>query len=357
MRERLARLARRWSHVTGSRRTSRITSWTRIIHYAGLYLLLVPWVPVLHTPRGIAWLVGSEAYAWAVLASVRWLRREWLAGWIAASAFCDMLTVACLQYVTAPTAYAQVLYPYFIVYYALALGRAAWPVAAFGSGLMFGVDGLSGHPLVALDMGVLATAALTVFAVGQVSEERDALYRHIDRLASTDELTGLYNQRHFVRTFYRAVRATGTDVLTLALLDADGFKDINDRYGHAVGDRVLKACGQALAASLRASDLAFRYGGDELAVLLPHTPMEQARPVVDRAVEAMVAAARALLPELDTFGFSYGLADTRSAADPDQLFALADDRLYRLKHARETERRRRAHASPDGPHPRNPAKI
>jgi diguanylate cyclase (GGDEF)-like protein len=75
--------------------------------------------------------------------------------------------------------------------------------------------------------------------------------------------------------------------LAFAMIDLDGFKPINDMYGHVLGDKVLRAVGSAISRSIRVSDVAARYGGDEFAVILPQTPPEGAMRVCERLLRAI----------------------------------------------------------------------
>src|SRR5206468_5285369 len=78
-----------------------------------------------------------------------------------------------------------------------------------------------------------------------------------------------------------------SEPLAFAMLDLDGFKPINDQFGHVVGDKVLRAVGSAISRSVRVSDVAARYGGDEFAVILPQTPPEGAMRVCERLLRAI----------------------------------------------------------------------
>jgi len=111
----------------------------------------------------------------------------------------------------------------------------------------------------------LAQRAVPEAETLRISEER---YR---QLSVTDELTGLYNSRHFHPTLEAEVERARRfgDPLSLLLLDIDDFKAFNGRYGRAAGDQVLARLGKILRASLRKIDTAFRYGGEEIAVVLP----------------------------------------------------------------------------------------
>ena len=97
-------------------------------------------------------------------------------------------------------------------------------------------------------------------------------------LAARDRLTGLYNRGHFDRTLAAAMEATTRDrqPLSLAILDIDHFKQINDQYGHALGDRALIEVANLLARAMRRTDMVARYGGEEFVILMPGTPRDSA---------------------------------------------------------------------------------
>lgn len=159
--------------------------------------------------------------------------------------------------------------------------------------------------------------------------------------AHTDALTGLWNRRGFQpfidQALARSTR-TGEDV-TLLLCDADHFKRINDTYGHAMGDRVLRAVSEALRSVIRPTDAAARLGGDEMSVLLAGCNAQGATVVALRIQEALREIQReAKLPECVTL--SIGIADTRAmSADAltqrtvSHLMAAADEALYQAKDA------------------------
>lgn len=120
--------------------------------------------------------------------------------------------------------------------------------------------------------------------------------------------------------------------LTAALIDLDKFKTINDTFGHPAGDAVLRAVGQVCRGALRAPDVVARYGGEELAVLLPGTSLVQAGPVLERLRKAIMAM---LVPELMgrwVVTASIGAAElTKEDADITAVLARADSALYRAK--------------------------
>jgi two-component system, cell cycle response regulator len=149
--------------------------------------------------------------------------------------------------------------------------------------------------------------------------------------AHTDELTGLGNRRLLEeRLATEAARAGryGTPI-SIAVLDVDRLKSINDRHGHAAGSAVLRAVGDALRHAVRETDLAARYGGDEFVVLLPHTDLEHAMAFANR----VLASLRTLRPSGLPVSVSIGVAaldETRDASVQD-LFERADQTAYRAK--------------------------
>jgi diguanylate cyclase (GGDEF)-like protein len=109
----------------------------------------------------------------------------------------------------------------------------------------------------------------------------------------TDSLTGLYNYRHFQLMLERELERTRrTDQPTaLVMVDLDHFKQINDRWGHEVGNRILRHCAGLLVGGLRKIDVACRYGGEEFALILPGTPLPRAVNAADRLRLALVGTA------------------------------------------------------------------
>lgn len=156
------------------------------------------------------------------------------------------------------------------------------------------------------------------------------------RLATTDGLTGALNRRTFLAELEKEViRSTRyQSPLTVMMLDLDFFKRINDGYGHAVGDLALKSFADTAFASLRATDLFGRMGGEEFAILLPQTPATQVQPVAERLREG-VAAIQLVTPQgVVRFTVSIGVADLSSVDDGfDSLLARADQALYAAKSA------------------------
>lgn len=171
-----------------------------------------------------------------------------------------------------------------------------------------------------------------------VAAERASLFERIDRLARTDALTELYNKSEFWdRIGIELSRAERhNQSLTLMVLDLDRLKWFNDFYGHVYGDMLLSQISLVVRQKSRASDIAFRFGGDELCLLLPATSPEEARVVAERIREA--AAEVSVFPNQDVIGaeglvtMSIGMAsypdDARTGHD---LFLCADAAQYRAK--------------------------
>ena len=155
--------------------------------------------------------------------------------------------------------------------------------------------------------------------------------RLLEREAITDALTGLYNRRwleerlpRLVARYQRAERP-----LSLLMLDIDHFKRVNDELGHAAGDRVLALVAQTVSAQVRPTDVAARYGGEEMVVVLPETAIEGARIAAER-LRARIEAARATGIERATT-VSIGLAALGAGEEAADLLRRADELLYRAK--------------------------
>ena len=153
--------------------------------------------------------------------------------------------------------------------------------------------------------------------------------------AVTDPLTNLYNRRLFAETFEKELnraRRYGLP-LALALLDLHRFKEVNDMHGHPRGDDVLRAAASTLKKALRTSDSAFRIGGDEFAVLLPQTDAAQAL-ALSRRIEAVFAEMLRPLHLGVAVSMDHGVATfPQDGEQTEPLIRVADERLYRLKHA------------------------
>jgi diguanylate cyclase len=151
--------------------------------------------------------------------------------------------------------------------------------------------------------------------------------------ARRDPLTGLANRRAFEEAY--ASQAGSEDQLCIAVCDVDHFKSVNDRFGHVVGDRVLKALGEALSETCK-GHLVARYGGEEFVVLFTGIDLHTAHDVLDRARVA-VAAKRYRLRETDAplgeITFSAGLSPAKPGEVFGTVFHRADQLCYAAKNA------------------------
>jgi diguanylate cyclase (GGDEF)-like protein len=192
---------------------------------------------------------------------------------------------------------------------------------------------------VALKTALVDVLGASHFLQVPVLLEYDA-YRKLQINAATDGLTGLYNRRLFDETcdkeLNRAKRYNG--LLAVVLFDLHRLKEINDKYGHMKGDQVLQLAANNLRKTLRASDFAFRIGGDEFALVLPQTDPEQAATLCRRVrnnFENEVAPLKMKVAVTLDFGMAVYPQD---ADTKENLVQLSDERLYALKHSGQTTR-------------------
>jgi diguanylate cyclase (GGDEF)-like protein len=155
-------------------------------------------------------------------------------------------------------------------------------------------------------------------------------YRQARQLADLDALTGLHNRRYFHETLAReATRAHRYDrKLSLVVFDIDDFKAINDRIGHLAGDDVLSSVAERVRSVVRAADIACRVGGDEFAVILPESGLEDAEQLYKRV---QFAVAERPLGPFERIRLSAGIAELKPEDDAKTFFERADEALYRAK--------------------------
>jgi diguanylate cyclase (GGDEF)-like protein len=227
----------------------------------------------------------------------------------------------------------------FSIVYLLPIGIAAWVLGRAG-GTTISVLSAAGwwyaNRAVPLDPETIlywnTFVRLTLFII--VSDLLSRLKSALDReraLARTDPLTGLANSLAFTETAEReiAVARRTNRSLSLIWIDLDGFKDINDKLGHAAGDEVLAQVGAALRRSTRRTDVAARMGGDEFAVLLPETDMAGVSVIVEKIIAGV---GRSVEVEGQRVSMSVGaLACEQVLPDLDVILRKADDLMYEVK--------------------------
>lgn len=158
-------------------------------------------------------------------------------------------------------------------------------------------------------------------------------YGEVDRRSRTDPLTGLYNRAHFGEQLEEKLAlADRYGPVSLVMVDIDHFKHVNDTYGHEAGDAVLRRVAGLIQEAVRATDVCVRYGGEEIALLLPQTGQEEARHMAERLrksiAETVAFHKGATIPVTASFGVA---TYPESVSDREKLFPLADEALYRAK--------------------------
>ncbi|MCX7571935.1 diguanylate cyclase [Tumebacillus sp. DT12] len=160
--------------------------------------------------------------------------------------------------------------------------------------------------------------------------------KQFEQMAFRDALTGVYNRRYFDHHLQMVLQWVQQDdkPISLAFLDIDRFKSINDTYGHQVGDMVLQGLGHLLQQNLRTTDLLARYGGEELVILFQDTTAEQAAIVMHRILEKVRVQPLVRAEGQGTcITFSAGVAQWQPGLTEKRWIAMADDAMYRAKQA------------------------
>ncbi len=177
-----------------------------------------------------------------------------------------------------------------------------------------------------------ALQALRVFAnLTSAAVVSATHFEEMRYLAEHDPLTRLRNRRAFTRRLTIETARSGRyhRPFSLVLCDLDGFKQLNDQFGHQAGDLALQRLGTLLDGAIRRSDTAFRIGGDEFALILPETGEDSVRAVVDRISSGLEAASE---PELRLLRASFGVAVfPRDGGDSERVFRAADLAMYSAK--------------------------
>jgi diguanylate cyclase (GGDEF)-like protein/PAS domain S-box-containing protein len=174
--------------------------------------------------------------------------------------------------------------------------------------------------------------------ISQVQDisERVRLELELRRLATRDDLTGLYNRRFFERELAQQLRLLGrqSGPAALLFLDLDEFKTVNDTFGHQTGDELLKHVAGALRGRLRETDVIARLGGDEFAVLLPLTDADHAGAVVDALQREFAQRPANIDGNAIPVRASIGVAALEADLDVDAALRRADQAMYRVKRSR-----------------------
>ncbi len=162
--------------------------------------------------------------------------------------------------------------------------------------------------------------------------EQVRLHHLVVEQGRRDALTGLYNRSALTEILGRELARADRNKtpLSVALFDLDHFKSINDRFGHLVGDEVLRQAARVIAQTIRATDVAVRWGGEELLAILPDASLAGAGIVAERV---RTAIASLVIPSIGSVTISAGVVERNTGEDATALFKRADERLYAAKNS------------------------
>lgn len=199
-------------------------------------------------------------------------------------------------------------------------------------GMAAGADDFLTKPVSQLELQIRLSSMLRIKLLTDQLARANA---QLAELAVTDPLTGLHNRRHLFqemeREFARSQRYRRP--LACFMLDIDHFKQVNDTCGHQVGDRVLVLMAEVIRASVRNTDIAGRFGGEEFMILAPETPAANALVLGERLRTKVAARTGEEQPAVPRVTVSIGVSTTEhpAASDINELVRLADEALYRAK--------------------------
>jgi len=199
-------------------------------------------------------------------------------------------------------------------------------------GLQLGADDYIPRPC---DPAEFLARARALLRTKQTHDRIRKLQMTLEQMVVSDPLTGLHNRRYLMDRLVQEMQRSDRhgEPLAFAMIDLDGFKPINDQFGHVLGDKVLRAVGNAISKSIRVSDVAARYGGDEFGIILPQTPPEGAMRVCERllrAISELVLEDEGRKCKVTaSLGLAYYPAD--DVETPEDLVHSADGALYGAK--------------------------
>ena len=167
--------------------------------------------------------------------------------------------------------------------------------------------------------------------------ERDKMIKELKRLTIEDSLTGLYNSKHFFDQIDKEIKRSDRYLhpVSLIFIDIDNFKEINDTYGHMIGDKVLALIAKRIKACLRSSDNAYRFGGDEFTIILPETPSNEAKFVADRILSKLANESFLIdAKKISNITSSIGIAEYQRNESLQKFVHRADVTMYEAKQHR-----------------------
>ena len=237
------------------------------------------------------------------------------------------------------------LFIYMVVAYTIQVGQATgFVITALVSATLFTMDILM-HTGGGVNLNVQSDIALSIlfamvsYVLGRFVKIEGKYIKELTRLVNVDGLTGLKNHRCFFETIERAFRdyKTSGEPFSLAMLDIDYFKQYNDIFGHQKGDAVLKQLSDCMAGQIRKGDVVYRYGGEEFALILPRTALQDAQKIAERirlAVHDMPVEGEHLISG-GCLTVSVGVSEVSPEdVSHNDLITRADSALYRAKYLR-----------------------
>jgi len=177
---------------------------------------------------------------------------------------------------------------------------------------------------------VLWAGLILLVDIADLSEELGRRNKTLEDLATSDQLTGLNNRRSLDAMLAAEMERSSRyhESLSIIMFDVDHFKNINDTWGHAVGDEVLKQISRIATALVRGPDDLFRWGGEEFLIVAPHTDLQGAIVLAEKLRQAIEGDT---FPSVGALTASFGVAEHRPAEDCEDCFKRVDQALYRAK--------------------------
>lgn len=335
--------------LTAARRLSAAT-WAAT---AGLALLFLPFAPPTEAVGPAGWALAAVIVLAAAGSALRLLDRERAIGFnqLLAGAYAGVLAIAVLQWLAGGRGlpYQDLLLLALVSVVGTQRPRRAGafiPVVALAAFAPLAYDGwdLAVAGMIAANLSLWVVVALAGMGLrASLGSERRRMRsgeEEAQRLARVDGLTTLGNRRALdEELMVEAARSRRTGAqLSLAIVDMDGLKEVNDRLGHLEGDDCLRQVAVTLRDTVRTADRCFRWGGDEFVVILPDTPEVEAKRVCGRLVNAVRRSCATSAG--DALSITCGYAQLGRGGDVTELMQAADRALLARKRAKRSRRSR-----------------
>ncbi len=252
------------------------------------------------------------------------------------SVICELLTVGSCGFIYYPLGMVAVIFH--LVSTTRAKKTLLQVISIIGTFIIYLIDITNYVPIknIAIDLGyhkpfiVFANLLVTVITMVYVSylyiTEQEQNRAILEYNTNHDQLTGLYNRRYFYSAIETIKRSTKE--FSLAMVDLDNFKKINDTYGHEVGDAVLKDLSEILMNSMSENDIAVRWGGEEFILFMPGTDMNSAEKMLEKMLESIREHQVNFAGKSINFTATIGLASGNDLQKYEQVINTADQMLY-----------------------------